>query len=334
MADLASFFAAIEEQPLPPVIAMGGDERAFVDDALEIIRTRALEGGMADFNHDRVSAKEASANAIQNLAKQLPTMAPRRLVEVTDADALGEDGATVLAAYAENPCPESVLVLVFNKIDARSRMWKNISKHALASKFAHPREWEMPRLVEQRAKRRKLKLGVDVKEALALTVGCDLNLLDRAFEKLELVCEKGAVSLADVSEHVADTHVEDAFKLGQAVAVADRQAALKSLRALEVARAAPIQLIGLLAWQLRQVLRARHLLDAGQSESAIGQQLNAQRDRLRSLMRAARNFDANVHARRLTRLAFVDQQLKSSRAPDMRWMERLVLELCPPKRSR
>ncbi len=258
-------------------------------------------------------------------------MAPRRLVEVRDADALGDD-AKILHDYAAAPCAETVLVLMFNKVDARSKLWKGLAPNALTAKFTHPREWEMPRVVDQRARRRKLKLGPEVKEALALTVGCDLNLLDRAFEKLELVRPGAMITLDDVSEHVADTHVEDAFKLGQAIAVGDRVRALTSLRALEVARAAPLQLIGLLAWQLRQVLRARLALDAGQSDSAIGQQLNSRDARLRTLLKAARAFDAKDHARRLTRLAFVDLQLKRSRAPDMRWMERLVLELCPMRR--
>ena len=65
-------------------------------------------------------------------------------------------------------------------------------------------------MVRMRARRHKLKLSGQATEALALTVGTDLVMLERAIEKLALVGEGREVELADISLHVADTHLEDA----------------------------------------------------------------------------------------------------------------------------
>lgn len=332
--DVDSFFRAIESDPLPPVIAMGGEERTLHDDALQIVRRRALEGGLADFNHDRVKAKSAGISAIINAARTLPTMAPRRLVEVEGAEDLGEDALVPLENYLKAPVPEAVLLFNFGKLDLRQKVGKLLSKHALTIRFEHPKEREMPRLVQTRARRHELYIDDEVAEALAVTVGTDLGFLERALEKLALVTEGRTVTLEAVSEHVADTHLEDAFAFGAALAASDRALALKRLHALEQNRAAPLQLMGLVAWQLRQVIRARSLLDEGVPPRDVTAQLKAFGPRAQALIAAAKRFEPRSHARRLGRLGFIDQSLKSSRANGWRWMERMVLELCPPQRSR
>ena len=124
MANTDAFFQSIEDETLPPIIAFGGEERVFVDDALDIIRRRALEGGLADFNHDRTSGRDREPGEIIAMCKTLPTMAPRRLVEVADAQDLRDDALPVLKAYVEDPCPETVLCLVFRKWDGRSKLIK------------------------------------------------------------------------------------------------------------------------------------------------------------------------------------------------------------------
>jgi DNA polymerase III subunit delta len=334
VSDAERFFKGLEEGELPPVIAMGGPERAFVDDALRVLRERALAGAIVEFNHDRVAAKEVTCDGVISLAQTLPTMAPRRLVEVHDADALGEGGSDRLDAYLDRPAKETVLLFLFGeKMDARGKLAKSLKKRgAHMARFDHPRERDMPGLVRLRARRQTLTLSAEATEAIAITVGTDLVLLDRALEKLTLVADGREVSLEDIYEHVADTHLEDAFRLTRSLSDGDRAAALKSLAALEAARDEPLRLLGLFAWQLRRVLRARVILDGGGGEAGVGQAFSLYSGRARELSDAARRFEVAEHERRLLRVVQTDRSLKQSRASQWRWMERLVLELCAPPR--
>lgn len=334
--DVDAFLRSLEDGDIPPLVSMGGPERLFVDEALASLRRRVLAGAIAEFNHDRVSAKEKTGDEVVALARTLPTFAPRRLVEVHDADDLNEASSQRLLEYLALPVPETVLVFVFGTLDLRAKLPKALKKAGLLCRFDHPREFEMPRLVKARARRHKLKLSPDAEEALALTVGTDLGLLERALEKLALVAGDGQeLELEQISEHVADTHLEDAFRLARAVAEQNRVEALRSLASLERARAVPLALTGLLAWQLRQLLRARDLLDDGRSSEEVGKALNAYGARAKALVGAARKLETEQHKRRLLRLAHVDRALKSSRADGWQLMQRLVLELCPePTRAR
>lgn len=332
--DPDAFFAILEEQDLPPVIACGGAERVYLDDAVALVRRRTLSGGLADFNHDRVSARDRSLPEILSLANTLPMMAPRRLVEVRDAEALRDHDLDALEAYLAAPARESVLLLLFGEIDLRAKASKLLDKHALLCRFEHPRERDMPQHVLRRARRHGLKLDRDATDALAATVGADLTLLERALEKLALVAEGGAVSEEQVATHVADTHLEDAFALARAVAAGDRKAALRSLGGLQAAREEPLRLVGLLAWQLRQIARARALLDEGMSTQDIGRELSLFGDRLSAALGAARAAEGAAHAARLSRLAVADRLLKGSRQPPWLIMGRLILDLCPDRSGR
>lgn len=328
--DPDAFLAIVEEQTLPPVIACGGVERVYVDDVIATVRRRALEGGLPDFNHDRVSARDRPFVDVVALANTLPMMAPRRLVEVRDADALREHDVAALEAYLRAPARETVLLLLFAAIDLRDKVIKLLDHHALLCRFEHPRERDMPQHVARRARRHGLTLERGAVDALAATVGADLTLLERALEKLALVAEAGAVTAAMVESHVADTHLEDAFALARAVATGDRAAALRSLGALQGAREEPIRLLGLLAWQVRQAARTRALLDDGHAPNEIGRELSLYADRLQAALAAAKRGDGPAHAARLTLLARADRLLKGSRQPPWLVMHRLVLDLCPP----
>jgi DNA polymerase-3 subunit delta len=326
-----AFFGVLEKGNLPPVVAFGGAERIFVDDALVAVRARVLSGGLADFNHDRTSARERRGGEVVALCNTLPVMSPRRLVEVRDADAFVDDDVEALAAYFERPCPETVLCLVMGDVDERGRLAKLLVKSpaVLVCRFDHPKEWEMPRFVERRAKRMKVSLQPGAADALAMTVGNDLTLLERALEKLSIAVE-GDVSVDDVGHHVADTHMEDAFAWVRAVARADREAALRATAALQAAREEPLRLLGLLAWQLRQIATARALLDEGKDAA---RELRLFGDRAAPVIQTARAFDPARHAARLVRVADADRALKSSRQPPWLQMVRLVQELTLPASS-
>ncbi len=334
---LALLDGADSAAALPPIVAFGGAERVFVDDALAAIRARVLSGGLADFNHDRTSLKDRRGVEVVSLCKTLPVMAPRRLVEVRDADAAVDADVEAFAAYAENPNPETVLCLVFGDIDLRDKLPKLLdkSKQAVICRFDHPKDREMPGLVARRAKKLKIKLQPGAADALAITVGTDLTLLERAFEKLQVAVDPAdparggqeGITSDDVSKHVADTHLEDAFAFVRAVAQGNREAAIRATAALQAAREEPLRLLGLLAWQLRQVAQARALLDDGKDAA---RELNLYGDRATPVLQAARRYEPARHAQRLVLLADADVSLKSSRQPAWLLMTRLVHELTTP----
>lgn len=313
----------------PNVIALCGDERALIEEALSTVRTQVLSQGLADFNHDRVSAKTSPTAHIVDAANALPVMADKRLVEVLDAEAISADDAEMIVAYAQSPNPSTVVLLHLQAADGRNKLVKLLDEKGLVYKFEHPTLDQMPAIAMTRARAFGLSLDQEVAHLITMETGASLLLLDRALEKLALVAIDGKVTPDDVAEQVAQMALQDAFSLARAVATGDRVRAERHLAELEMAHEVPLRLVGMLSWQLRQVLKARLLIDQGLADREIGKMLSIYGDRLQPILSTARKWRKETHVLRLSRLCQLDRELKSSRATSWLWLEKMVMQLCP-----
>ena len=318
------------------VIAVGGDDAGHLENFKSLVRDQVITGPMGDLNHDRLSAKDKGPHDVLTIAQTLPMMAPQRLIEVSDAENWGSkdsrDEAKALEdflTFCENPPKDAVILLIFNKMDMRRKWLKTLGKVALVGQFKSPKEGDMPEVIFALAEEFDLKVQDEAVDALTLSVGADTLMMRRAIEKLKLACESGVVSVADVSLHVANTRIEDAFALGRAVLNGKRHSALSSLFRLKENKEVPLRLLGMLAWQLRQVSQARALLDTGCHSGEIGKRLRLFGYRLKPVMQAAQRFPLRRHNRRLTLLAELDQTLKSTRADPWLHLEKTIMRLCP-----
>lgn len=312
---------------LPPILAMGGEERAFVDEAVSEIKRRVLSSGLMEFNFDYVSAKSNSLESIVSLAKVLPVMAENRLVLVTESEAIKAENLEPFESYLKSPNPQTVLVFVFDQIDIRLKFQKLLDAQAVFYKFDHPKEREMLALIKSRAQLRGLKIDDEAVLSLFLEIGTNLLMLDRAFEKLELCLDEPVVTAKQISEQVAQTAFQDAFVLARAVVSKDRAQVARSLCELKQAQEVPLRLLGVLAWQFRVVLKARLLLDAQRSVSEIGSKLNLFGDRLDFVLKSARLLDTASQIERLKALLNLDRTLKSSRVPAWLSFDQAILTI-------
>jgi len=310
-----------------PILGLGGDERVFVEEALEGLKTKFLASGPVDFNFEHLSAKSASMDQILASAKALPMMAEYRLVIITEADAIKSDACELFETYEKDPNPSTVLVFVFDFIDTRSKLQKILESSKSLYRFDHPKEREMLGVIRMRAKLHKLNVSDDAANLLVMEIGTSLMMLERAFEKLALACEDQVVTPALVEEQVAQTAFRDVFTLARAVILKDRALAAKALAELKAAQEVPLRLIGVLAWQFRVVLKARLYLQEKHSVSDVGSRLHLFGDRLDTILRAARLLDVSSQLRRLNSLTELDRKLKSWRASPWLLFDEAVLEM-------
>lgn len=314
------------KKEIPPIVALCGEEHAFLEDAITHVRMQALASGLSDFNHDVLLGKQIDVAKLLTYANALPMMAPLRLVEVKEAEGLNVEEIAAFSAYLASPCASTVLLLRYDRFEAKNALQKALDAQGLLYKFDHPPAHQMANLAVRRAQRLGLSLSEEVAQALVLEVGQNLLMLDRALEKLALVTQ--TISAEQVAEYISPTGAQDAFALARWVALGDRKRAEKCMAQLKMAHEIPLKLLGTIAWQLRQVLRASILLEAGVSEQEIGRRLAMFGDRLVPVLTAARSWRKEIHVLRLSRLCQLDKELKSSRAPAWLCFERTIMQLC------
>ena len=310
---------------LRPVMFICGEERALVDAAVAHVRREALAGGMPELNHDRLSGKTSAPEQIIACARTLPVMAPRRLVEVGEGEGLGADALERIARYGEDPVTEAVLLIVARDIDRRTRGARAIEKLGALFRYQHLDEPSLRAFAREHARQLGFVLEREAAELLVTSVGSELQLIERALEKLALVSEDGQVSVASVEEHVAQTRVESIFNLTEAIARGDRGGALEVLGQMLDAREAPLRILATLGWQQRLVLRARDMLDRGASSGELRGAIRVRYfDRF---LRQVRALNARRTATGLDVIERTDRALKSSRARARVIIERAVIEL-------
>ena len=335
--------AAIRAKQFAPVYLVDGEERVLVDEAVELIRSHALEVRARDFNLDVLDGKQATAGRIVEVASMLPAFAPRRVVLVYNVDKLATDQMDPLVAYVEAPSPTTVLVLVASdKLDARIRLYKAVDKHGVTLRFSPPKAAQMPDAIRGRAK----ALGIAIEEpavrALADAVGTDVSGASQALEVLELFVgpdgsgrQTRPITVSDVAQVVTVTKEESIFDLVDAIGSRNRTAALALLANLiQVSRSHPLQILALVARQYRHLIKARAALDGGAREADIQGLVGIPPFAVRNLVAQARRHPLPELAAGLGAIAATDRDLKGGRLDGHRAMERLVLRLMgvPPAR--
>jgi DNA polymerase-3 subunit delta len=313
---------------LAPVYCLYGKERFLLARALDALRRAALEPATRDFNHDLVDARTTGAAHLVALARTLPMLGKRRLVEARGVEELRAEALDPLVAYLEQPAPETVLVLVAEKLDARGRLYTALKKRQALCSFEPPRERELYAFVVAEVRARGGSIDEPAARLLAEVVGADLGQLAQAVEKLSLyVGEGGRIGEDDVATCVTETRVRSVFELANAVGQGDRIEALRLLRRMLDERESPIGIVAMLARHFRQLAQVRELDQQRASKYDIASAIGVNPYFVEGLTSQARRLLPEALRQAFERLYEADTALKSSRVDDGILLERLVASL-------
>jgi DNA polymerase-3 subunit delta len=333
MPSLAEIRAAIAKRAPAPVYLLLGDDDAEISRLVSDI-TAVVEDELRAFNVERLygGEKGTTAASIVEAARMLPMMSDRRVVVVLRGERLlkpkrrgkaalreddeeteeGSEPASDLDAlteYVQNPSPSTTLVIAANDIDKTRRAGKAILKHATVVECwglkteKNPRYTDFratARVAEQLVKKTVAEAGQVIEPAaarlLAERAGVDIVRLRGDLERLMLyAAAKPNITLADAQEVVSAESSHDDWAVTSAIQNGNTKEALRQLALALDAGAVTYQVLGQLAWFVRDK------------------------------MSDPRRIPAAVEA-----LFRADLDLKSSGGDPRVLLERLVVELCRP----
>ena len=305
------------------------------DDDAEMSRLADDIGGLVEdelraFNLERLhgSDKSVTAASIVESARTLPMLGTRRVVlvlhaerilkpkrrgkAVEDTDGEGEDAEPpsdldVLEDYIKNPVPETTLVLVAADVDRQRKVYKALQKHGVIVECWGLRSGkgevdlrQAARTAEQLVKQAVAEAGQQIDAAaarlLAERAGADIARLRGDVERVLLYAAgKPKITVADVRDVVSAETAQDDWAVTNAIARGDTAEALRQLGLALEAGGVSYQILGQLAWFVRNKMTA------------------ADPRRIRPAVEA---------------LFRTDLELKSSGGDPRVLLERLVVDLC------
>lgn len=255
-----------------------------------------------------------------------------------DGEDAGDEGAGdhALLNYLANPSPTTCLIFTLTSDrerrlpdpDRRRKVTKAVEKAGALVQCARLKDWQAARWAADRAKRLGKKLDQNVALELVHTVGEDLRTVASELQKLALYAGDGpAITAGDIAAVASPTAERRVWDLLDALGYRRRGEALDLLRALHRQGVYPLAVMGLVTMQLRRLLRARALMDAGKDPAAVTAALGLQPFLASRLVEQARGFTTAELTAALTRVFETDLKIKTTEVDPALAVELLLLEL-------
>jgi len=221
---------------LLPVYLVAGDEPLLINEALDLLRIAARKDGYED-REVYVAGGKFDWDQLRSGLDTISLFASRRIVEVRlPTGKPGRTGGAMLAELAENPAPDTLLVIIAEEFDnsiAKTKWVKTVSAAGALVQIKPVTIAQLPVWLERTIKQAGLKFDDDAIEVLTHHVEGNLLAARQEIDKLALIAPDGHVDADMVRQSVADGARFDVFQLSDAVVGADQQRAIRILNGLK-----------------------------------------------------------------------------------------------------
>jgi DNA polymerase-3 subunit delta len=326
-------FSAIASGNLDPIYCLHGNEPYLVGRCAAAIRQALLgsETGTS-FDVDVFDLKETPMAQVVAAARTLPMFSKRRLVVAQGIDQVKAEQLEPLVKYVSDPNPRGCLVLTGDKVDGRLRAFAALRKAGYLHEFARLRDRDLVTWLATEAKQRGFAIDASAVQALAEAAGPDLGRVAQALEQVSLFAG-GRITREHVEQLIPESRERGVFELTKAIALGDVTAALRILTNMLKNREAPLKIQFMLLRQLRQIWRAKELLQASASRADIAAAVGISPYFLDDVLTPAGRMNVTALKRSFLALYQADRALKSSRIDPEVQMMRLVRQLAEDARS-
>ncbi len=335
--------AVLVKQNLEPLYLIMGEEDHLRDFAVARLRAAfgaGEGGGLDEFNSDVLYGDECDAATIQARAGEAPVFAARRLILIKAADKLSAKQGEALIPYLQAPSSTATVAFVCAKLDGRLKWTQALKERAVLIDCSSLIEPQLSAWLTREAESVGVRIGQEAAQSLKEyagslkdSAGGSLGLVRRELEKLAIYVPEGRAATIEDALAVRGTDAgASVFKLAEAMGAGQRALALRILGRNLEAGEQPLRILGSLAWQYRQIWKAKDALDGRRSEAEAGRLLRMPTFKVRDFL--ARFSEAGLR-QAFQRFLETDNALKggSAVAPEI-LLEQLVMELSRPRVSK
>jgi DNA polymerase-3 subunit delta len=282
------------------------------EEALASLLAREVGEGRPD-TVQVLRGDETSWSRIVDSARTGSLFAERRALVVRGADALKGEGEEMIA-YLREPNPDVALVLMAVRPDRRRAVWKKTLEQAAVVAAEPLRGRALRTWVQDRLRRRKLKVAEEALDDLIERFGQDLRRLMGEVEKLEAFTDGGrTVTADDVAAVTGHGLAQPLYLLGDAVTERNPGRALELIEALLDEGEEATLILAAIHRSLRQVRRTIVLKDAGLRREVLAARLLPPNMafKLPALLEAARRWTESDLRKGVAVLAEADRGMKT-----------------------
>jgi DNA polymerase III subunit delta len=297
-----------------PLYLLFGPEDYLRDAAARMVADAVLKDApLREFNESAYSLSATDVQQAIAAAEQLPMMASRRVVRVTDFSRLRESDEEAVARYLSRPAETAVVIFAADDLDKRRKLSKALLEGCLSVEFARLSDAEAAAWARDRLKQLKATADERALRQIVALAGTGLRRLAAEIDKLATAAlPLGHVTVDLVDELIGRSRELSNFELTDHLIARDRRRAIETLRRLLDDGAEPVMLTGLLASSYHRLALAKDLMTRGAPEQEVFRVVSMPFNQRKEFLATARRADADELARRIRRIAEADLAIKTS----------------------
>jgi len=319
----------IGRREIAPVYCLHGEDDYRREEALTQLINALLTEGARDLNLEQIRPEEAGTGSILGGARTYPFLSTHRVILIRGAEALSREQQEEVLAYLNDPSPTTCLVLSAARLDLRTRLAAAIQKKGVILRFDRLEANSLKDSLLAAARGHGKRLSQEAIDLLITLAGDDLRQLIYSVEKAALFVGEGEeIGPQDIEALVGETRARSIFQLTDAVGARDLDIGLRCLTGLMEGGEEPLAILGMLARQIRLLVRAKALGEQSAPSSAMARTLGLPPRVVATIAEQAALLSWQQLSDSFRCLCRADLAIKTGRAGAPLVLNRLVWDLC------
>jgi DNA polymerase III subunit delta len=314
-----------------PVFLFLGNDSYLKDKAIKDLVSSLPEGSSKDLDHKVFYGGEADPREVLDHINTIPFLASRRVVIIRDLEKTPSEFMSSLMNYIKKPLASTCLILEASG-ESILKEYADISDHARVQSFGEMSGREAIAWIRDFLAVRKKKITPDAATLLREMHGQNLLAMTQELEKLvSYTGERTEIGIRDVEEIVGKSMISSTFDLADAIGAKKADSALRICRELMTAGKKEYEIIGLLCWHFKRLLKAKTLQARGESDNRIAYGLRIGQKYWPGFFNQVGGLKASRIKAGLKALLEADLDIKRTRfdyAHQSLVLEFLILKLC------
>ena len=320
---------AIDSGHFPPLLFLYGEEQFLLERTLKHLLDKAIPLEARDFNLTTFHPKEFSSAKLLDTVRTYPVFFPRRVVIVKGAHQIAAAELEALQSYLHQPLPETLLIFVGEKIDARRKFFLDFKKFGELVEFKKLYDNQLPAAIRDLARQNNLTLTDGALTLFCRRVGTNLQEVQTELIKLTLYLgEKNLADVADVEAVVTGNRQETVFALNDAIGERQSAQAVELVGRILDEGLPALLVLTMVTRHMRNLCKVGEMVAQKRSKGEIAKAAGVNPYFLDGLIRQSRHFSGERMRQVFERLLATDLALKSAGAHPAAMLEGLVLDLC------
>lgn len=323
----------LKKGEISPLYLLFGAETFLRDLAVKTISDRTLaDSQLREFNENTFSLNDVDIQTALASAEQLPVMATRRVVKITELNKLKESDEDFLLNYLKHQAETCVVMFIAEELDKRKKIPKLLMEYCVSVEFTLLKDYEIQTWTRQKAKELNVQIDEKALRYLLNLVGNGVRKLTSELEKLAVASLPDSIITLELVEKLTSNSREISnFDLTDQILAGNRNGAMKVLQKILNDGAEPLMLLGLIANNYHRLYLAKELMSQGVERIEVARIMKLPPFKQEDFLTTARRADSSILSWSLERIAATDLAIKTSKATPQLQVELLVADLTKQK---